>query len=128
MAKELNFCAGQSGLTVTANIYLVGELARSGIPCPEMGATGIYSGDFVPGASEPLGPGVYHVAFFCGAESVARASGQIVWDGAGEVLQSGDSFARIGEGGAGITAILNVDVKKVNGVAISGAELLVNAG
>ena len=38
MAKELNIDAGTTGLTVTANVYLLGVANVSGIACAETGA------------------------------------------------------------------------------------------
>lgn len=117
MAKELNITLGVTGLTVTANVYLAGVAKATGIACAEVGVTGAYSGDFT---AAPNVAGVYSVEFFNGADTVASGAGQIVWDGAGEVHQSGDSFARIGAAGAGLTATLNADVKKINGVTVVG--------
>ena len=91
MAKELNIDAGTTGLTVTANVYLLGVANVSGIACAEIGVTGKYSGNF---SASPNVAGVYQVAFFDGG-TVTIGGGQIVWDGAAEVAQTGDAFARL---------------------------------
>lgn len=92
MSNELNLALGQTGLTVTASVYLLGVVKATGIACAEIGVTGVYSGDFT---ATPNVAGVYDVAFFVGAGTVASGLGQIVWDGAAEVSQTGDAFARV---------------------------------
>lgn len=99
MAKELNITLGQTGLTVTASVYLAGVAKATGIVCAEIGATGAYAGDFT---ATPNVPGVYNVEFFNGADSVSSGGGQIVWDGTAEVTENA------------------VNVKKINSVAIVG--------
>ena len=103
MAKELNIAIGTTGLTVTASVYLLGVEKASGIACAEIGATGVYAGDFT---ATPNVAGVYHASFFSGG-TTAVGGGQIVWDGAAEVAQTGDAFARIGAAGAGLTDIMD---------------------
>jgi hypothetical protein len=102
MAKELNLSLGLTGQTVTASIYLAGVLKASAIACAEVGATGLYAGDF---AAAIVTAGVYEVVFFLNGATVAAGCGQAVWDGAKEVIQTGDSFARVGAAGAGLTAL-----------------------
>jgi len=103
MSHELNIDLGQTGLTVTASVYLAGVVKASGIACAEIGVTGKYSGNF---SASPNVAGVYQVAFFVGGATVSSGGGQVVWDGTVEVVQTGDSFARIGAAGAGLTALL----------------------
>lgn len=80
MANELNAGIGVTGLTVTAQLINGGTTVGSPIACPEVGATGIYSGDMTGPA------GTYGVAFF--ADSVLRVYGLIRWDGATEIVSS----------------------------------------
>jgi hypothetical protein len=82
MAKELNIVLGQSGLSVTANVYLLGVAAATGIACPEIGTTGEYSGNF---SATPNTAGIYQVVFFTDGGVLACGGGQIVWDGTAEV-------------------------------------------
>lgn len=82
MSQELNIVLGESGLSVTANVYLLGVLVASAISCPEIATTGEYSGNF---SATPNVAGVYHVAFFTDGGVIACGGGQIVWDGSAEV-------------------------------------------
>ncbi|MGP1666379.1 MAG: hypothetical protein ACTS5I_10830 [Rhodanobacter sp.] len=119
MSNELNIDLGQTGLTVTASVYLLGVAKATGIACAEIGVTGKYSGDFT---ATPNVAGVYQVAFFNGAETVSSGGGQINWDGAAEILPTGDSFARIGALGAGLTAITDqVWDEAISGHAVAGS-------
>lgn len=121
MSKELNIDLGQTGLTVTANVYLLGVAKATGIACPEVGVTGKYSGDFT---ATPNVAGVYQVAFFDGASTVSSGGGQIVWDGTAEVIQTGDSFARLGApAGANIAADIAVIEAQTDDIGIAGAGL-----
>jgi len=102
MAKELRISLGATGLTVTASVYLAGVAKATAIACAEIGVTGAYAGDFT---ATPNVAGVYSAEFFAGGATVSSGGGQIVWDGAAEVVQTGDNFARIGAAGAGLTAL-----------------------
>lgn len=83
MSKELNIDLGQTGLTVTASVYLASVLKASGIACAEVGVTGKYSGDF---SASPNVAGVYQVAFFVGGASLSSGGATIGWDGTQEVV------------------------------------------
>ncbi|HSW83552.1 MAG TPA: hypothetical protein VLH12_08760 [Usitatibacter sp.] len=82
MSKELVITLGQSGLTVTASVYLLGVLKASGIACPEIGVTGAYAGDFT---ATPNVAGVYNVEFFASGSTISSGGGQIVWNGTKEL-------------------------------------------
>lgn len=91
MSGELNIDIGITGLTVTANVYLLGVAKATGISCPEIGSTGKYSGDF---SASPNVAGVYQVAFFHSGSGLSRGGGQVVWDGSAEVHQTGDGYTQ----------------------------------
>lgn len=116
MSKELTIALGTTGLTVTANVYLAGVVKATGIVCAEIGVTGDYAGDF---SATPNVAGVYSVAFFANAATTTCGGGQVVWDGAQEVQQTGDAFARIGAAGAGLTALGDARVANLDAAVSS---------
>lgn len=79
MSNELLAALSQTGLTVTANVYRAGVLQSSGVACAEIGTTGVYLGSF-----PALAAGSYQIAFLVQGETVARAAGQIIWNGSAE--------------------------------------------
>lgn len=95
MSKELTISLGQSGLTVTASVYLLGVLKASGIACAEIGVTGAYSGDFT---ATPNVAGVYNVEFFAGGATLSSGGGQVVWDGSKELTLADVSGSSAGSG------------------------------
>ena len=115
MSQELNIDLGESGLTVTANVYLLGALNTAGIPCPEIGGIGKYAGDF---ACTPNVAGTYQIAFFNG-NSVSCGGGLLLWDGTQEIHQTGDSFANIGTAGAGLPALGDARVANLDAAVSS---------
>ena len=126
MSKELTLATGTTGQTITASVYLLGVAKATGIACAEIGVTGVYAGDFT---ASPNAAGVYHAVFFAGG-TVAVGAGQIAWDGAAEVLPTGDSFARLGApAGASISAdIAAVQAKTVNLPAAPASTTNIAAG
>lgn len=77
--NELSATLGQTGLTVTARLYLGGSLQPQIISCAEViGAGGLYIGNMPSVAA-----GYYDVIFY--ANGVTRACGPIDWNGTSEV-------------------------------------------
>src|SRR4051812_27972849 len=114
MSKELTIALGTTGLTVTANVYLLGVAKETAIACAEIGVTGTYAGDF---SATPNNAGVYHVAFFSNGATVTCGGGQIVWDGTQEVQPTGDAYARLGAP-AGASHAIDVAAVKTDTAAI----------
>ena len=82
MANEISVALGQTGLAVTARLYLDGVLDGNIVACDEVtGAGGLYIGD-MPAA----GAGVYQIMFY--ADGVLRGAGSIDWTGSIEALVS----------------------------------------
>jgi hypothetical protein len=77
--NELSATLGQTGLTVTARLYLGNVLQPQIISCPEVsGAGGLYIGNM-----PSIVAGYYDVIFY--ANGITRACGPIDWDGTKEV-------------------------------------------
>lgn len=101
MSKELNITTGISGQSWTASTYLLGVAQTTGIAIGEIGTSASYSGDMTGAA------GVYLVLFFLAASGQATFGGVINWDGAKEILPTGDTFARLG---APVGASISADI------------------
>jgi antitoxin component HigA of HigAB toxin-antitoxin module len=81
MANELNVSLGQTGLTVTAQLYAAGAAVGSAISMAEIANQGgIYTGA-MPGATAAAD---YGIQFFAGG--IVRGSGRINWNGTSEVI------------------------------------------
>lgn len=119
MSKELTITLGQTGLTVTASVYLLGVLKASGIACAEIGVTGAYSGDFT---ATPNVAGVYDVEFFVGAETLSRGGAQIVWNGSKEL-----TLADVSSSGAGAIAWDYTLTNSLTGLPIADADVWITS-
>lgn len=95
MARELNTATGQSGLTITAELFQAGLPVGSPISCPEI-STGFYSGNMAGAA------GVYSVVFFSSGVQLP-GGGVIAWDGTNEVTTA--SLATLSQLAADLTVL-----------------------
>lgn len=90
--------------------YVTANIANYTIAMTEQGsASRFYVGDFPAAAAGGYGVAVMEQSGGSPAEAdSAVGAGNIQWDGAAVVYSSGDTFARVGAAGAGLTAIPTV--------------------